>query len=155
EAALQAEARGAPHVASELYQLAATVTPPEDKYRALRRRRLSAGNLFAAGDARGARELNEAMLAELEPGPARVETLYAISYMSWNDLPRVRKFLERTLEEASANDPLLPEILADLAWVKLIGEPSSALTLARSAVALAEAGDNPFSLRNALSVQAL
>ena len=72
EAAAQAEARGAPHVASELYQLAATVTPPEDQERSWLRRHMSAGNLFAAGDARGARELNESILEELEPGPARM-----------------------------------------------------------------------------------
>jgi DNA-binding CsgD family transcriptional regulator len=155
EAAAQAEARGAPHVAFELYQLAATMTPAGDRERAWRRRRLSAGNLFAAGDVRGARDLNEAMLAELEPGPTRAQTMYAISYMSWNDGPRVKALLERTLEEVGESDPLRAQILADLAWVELDRDPRSALPLACSAVALADVGDDPFALRNALSVQAL
>jgi DNA-binding CsgD family transcriptional regulator len=155
EAAVQAEARGAPHVASELYQLAATVTPPEDHDRSWLRRHLSAGNLFAAGDVRGARERNESILETLEPGPARAQTLYAISYMSWNDLPRVKTLLERTLEEVGESDPLRAQILADLAWVELDADPRSALPLARSAVALAGAGDDPFALRNALSAQAI
>ena len=60
EAAAQAEARGAPHVAAELYQLAATMTPAEDQGAILAASSPdAAGNLFAAGDARGARELNE------------------------------------------------------------------------------------------------
>ena len=155
EAAIQAETRGAPHVASELYQLAATMTPPEDTEGAWVRRRLSAGNLFAAGDVRGARDMNEAMLAELKPGPMRAQILYAISFMSWNDGPRVTALLERAREEIGESDPLRAQILADLAWLELDRNPRSALPLARSAVALAGAGDDAFALRNALGVQAL
>ncbi len=156
EAAAQAEARGAPHVASELYQLAATVTPPEDQERSWLRRHMSAGNLFAAGDARGARELNESILEELEPGPARAQTIYAISFMSWNDLPRVNILLERALEESTDDGPLRALILGDLAWVAFDAcDPTSALQRARSAVEAAGTVHDPFSLRNALAVSAM
>jgi DNA-binding CsgD family transcriptional regulator len=156
EAAVQAEARGAPHVASELYQLAATVTPPEDTDRSWFRRHLSAGNLFAAGDVRGARERNESILESLEPGPARAQTLYAISYMSWNDVARAKALLERALEESVEDDVLKAQILADLAWAELDAcDPTAALPWARSAVALAEVVNDPFALRNALTVLAM
>ena len=156
EAAAQAEARGAPHVASELYQLAATVTPPEDRDRSWLRRHLSAGNLFAAGDVRGARERNESILETLEPGPARAHTLYAISYMSWNDVARAKALLERALEESAEDDVLTSQILADLAWAEFDAcDPTSALPWARSAVALAEGVKDPFALRNALAILAM
>jgi DNA-binding CsgD family transcriptional regulator len=156
EAAAQAEARGAPHAASELYQLAATVTPPEDRDRSWLRRHLSAGNLFAAGDVRGARERNESIIGTLEPGPARAHTLYAISYMSWNDVARAKALLERALEESAEDDVLTAQILADLAWAAFDAcDPTSALPWARSAVALAEVVKDPFALRNALAVLAM
>jgi DNA-binding CsgD family transcriptional regulator len=156
EAATQAEARGAPLAASELYQLAATLTPPEDKERSWLRRHLSGGNLFAAGDARGARELNESMLEELEDGPAKARTLYAISVMSWNDVVRAKEFLERALEQPLEDEVLRAQILADLAWAELDScDAVSALPWARSAVTLADAVNDPFSRRNALTVLAM
>jgi len=75
EAAVHAEARGAPLAAAELYQLAAAITPPEETERSRLRRQGSAANLFAAGDVHGARELNERLLTELMPGPGRAHTL--------------------------------------------------------------------------------
>jgi hypothetical protein len=104
QAAKDAEARGAPTSAAELYQLAATVTPPETIER-LRRRRFGAlGNLWAAGDIGGARDLNERMLAELEPGQGRAYTLYIMASVSWNDVIRVTSLLTRALDEAG-DDP--------------------------------------------------
>ena len=151
-----AVARGAPLAAAELYRLAATTTPREES-EGLRLRRLrSAQALFAAGDARGARELNERMLAESMPGPARAQTMYSVSFMSWNDLPRVKGLLEQALEEVGGHDYIRGLILGDLAWVEFDAcNPTSAIPWARAAVELADEVNEPFVLRNALAVLAM
>jgi len=156
QAAVHAEARGAPLAAAELYQLAARITDPVETDRSRLRRQGSAANLFAAGDARGARELNERLLAELVPGPARAQTLYAISFMSWNDLPRVKGLLERALEEVGDNRHLRALILGDMAWVEFEAcNPTSAIPWANAAVELAEEVNEPLALRTALAVRAM
>ena len=144
EAGDHAVARGAPLAAAELYRLAATTTPPEET-EALRLRRLrSAQTLFAAGDTRGARELNEQMLAESTPGPARAHTMYSLSFMSWNDLPRVKGLLERALEEVGDDDYIRGLILGDLAWVELDAcNPTSAIPWAQAAIELANERERP------------
>ena len=156
EAGGHAVARGAPLAAAELYRLAATITPPEDP-EGLRLRRLrSAQALFAAGDTRGARELNERILAESMPGPARAQTMYSLSFMSGNDLPRVKGLLEQALEEVGENDYIRGLILADLAWVAFDScDPTSAITWARAALELADEMNDPFVLRSALAVLAM
>ncbi len=155
EAALHAQARGAPLSAAELSQLAAAITPPEETERSHHRRRASAGNLFAAGDARGARELNERMVAELGPGAARARSLYAISFMSWNDVRRVKGLLEQALEEVGEDRYFRALILADMAWVEFEAcDPRSAIPWADAAVELADEANEPFALRHALSVRA-
>ena len=156
EAGDHAVARGAPLAASEVYRLAATITPREET-EGLRLRRLrSAQTLFAAGDTRGARELNELMLAESMPGPARARTMYSLSFMSWNDLPRVKELLEQALEEAGEDDYIRGLILGDMAWVEFGScDPTSAIPWAQAAVELADALNDPFVLRNALAVLAM
>jgi DNA-binding CsgD family transcriptional regulator len=155
-AGAHAVARGAPRAASEAYRLAATITPIEEP-EGLRLRRLrSAQTLFAAGDTRGARELNERMLAESIPGPARARTMYSFSFMSWNDLPRVKGLLEQALDEAGEDDYIRGLILGDLAWVEFGAcDPASAVPWARAAVELAEEANEPFVLRSALAVLAM
>jgi len=155
EAGVRAVARGAPLAAAELYRLAAKATPPAET-EALRLRHLrSAQTLFAAGDTRAARELNERMLAEAEPGPARAQTMYSFSFMSWNDVPRVKGLLEQALEEVGTNHYIRGLILGDLAAVELKAcDPSSAIRWARVAVELADEANEPFVLRNALAVLA-
>jgi DNA-binding CsgD family transcriptional regulator len=152
----RAVARGAPLAAAELYRLAATNTPPEET-EGLRLRRLrSAQTLFAAGDTRGARELIERMLAESIPGPARAQTMYSLSFMSGNDLPRVKGLLEQALEEVGENDYIRGLILADLAWVELDGcDPMSAIPWAQAALGLADQMNDPFVVRSALAVLAM
>ena len=90
-AAKEAEARGAPVAAAELFQLAASVTPMELMEPLRRRRQGASGNLWAAGDVGGARDLSERSLAGLEPGPGRAQTLYMMASTSWNDVSRVRE----------------------------------------------------------------
>ena len=156
EAGDHAVARGAPLAAAELYRLAATVTPPEET-EGLRLRRLrSAQTLFAAGDTRGARKLIERMLAESMSGPARAQTMYSLSFMSGNDLPRVKGLLEQALEEVGENDYIRGLILADLAWVEFDScDPTSAIPWAQAALELADEMNDPFVLRSALAVLAM
>lgn len=156
EAAEHAMTRGAPLAAAELYRLAATITPPEETEWSLARRQRSALSLFTAGDTRGARELSERILAETVPGPATARVLYAISFMSWNDLPWVKGLLERALEEVGEDRYFRALILGDLAWVEFEAcNPTSAIPWAHAAVELADEADEPFALRNALAVQAM
>jgi len=156
QAALHAQARGAPLAAAELFQLAARITDPGETDRSRLRRQGSAANLFAAGDAHGARELNERLLTELMPGPGRAHTLYAISFMSWNDLLRVKALLEQALEEVGEDDYIRGLILGDLAWVEFEAcNPTSAIPWAQAAVELAGELNDPFVLRHALAVLAM
>jgi len=156
EAGDRAVARGAPLAAAELYGLATTITPPGE-IEGLRLRRLrSAQALFAAGDTGGARELNERMLAEATPGPARAQTMYSVSFMSWNDLPRVKELLEQAIEEVGKDDYIRGLILGDLAWVEFDScDPTSAIPWAQAALELSDEGNHPFVLRNALAVLAM
>ncbi len=155
EAGEHAVARGAPLAAAELYRLAASITPREEGQGLLLRRLRSAQALFAAGDARGARELNEQMLTDSTPGPARAQTMYSVSFMSWNDLPRVKGLLLQALEEVGENRYIRGLILGDLAWVELGAcDPTSAIPWARAAVELADESNEPFVLRNALGALA-
>jgi len=150
EAGGHAVARGAPLAAAELYRLAASITPREEGQGLLLRRLRSAQALFAAGDARGARELNEQMLTDSTPGPARAQTMYSVSFMSWNDLPRVKGLLLQALEEVGENRYIRGLILGDLAWVELGAcDPTSAIPWARAAVEPADVSNEPFVLRNA------
>jgi DNA-binding CsgD family transcriptional regulator len=156
EAGDRAVDRGAPLAAAELYRLAATLTPKEE-IEGLRLRRLrSAQTLFAAGDTRGARGLIERMLAESTPGPGRAQTMYSVSFMSWNDVPRVKGLLEQALEEVGKDHYIRGLILGDLAWLELKAcDPTSAIPWARAAVELADEPNDAFVLRNALAVLAI
>ncbi|MEX0755062.1 MAG: AAA family ATPase [Actinomycetota bacterium] len=155
EAGDRAVARGAPLGATELYGLAATLTPPQEADSLQMRRLRSAQTLFAAGDTRGARELVEQILAETVPGLVRAQTMYSLSFMSWNDLPRVKGLLELAFEEIDGNGYIRGLILADLAWVELGAcDPASALPWAKAAVELAEEVNDPFLLRSALAALA-
>jgi DNA-binding CsgD family transcriptional regulator len=155
-AAVQARARGAPQVAAELSELALTATPPDDSVARQRRMQTQAGNLFDAGDPRRAREIIEALIPRLEPGPARAEALFMLSSFAWKDLRRVSELLHQALAETQG-ESLRSQILSDLAWVGLdMGELAIASDRAQAAVAVAERlKDDAYPLRHALSILAL
>ncbi len=155
-AAVQARARGAPQVAAELSELAVTATPVDDVDARQRRMQMQAGNLFDAGDPHRGREIIEALIPRLEPGPARAEALYMLSSFAWKDLRRVSELLHQALAEADG-ESLRSQILSDLAWVGLdMGELGIATDQAEAAVTVAEAlKDDPYPLRHALSILAL
>jgi len=156
QAAQHAEARGAPTAAAELYQLAATITPPETIEPLRRRRQGELGNLWAAGDIGGARDLQERLLAELAPGPGRAYTLYGMASSSWNDVTRVRSLLTRALEEVGDDRLTRAYINAELAWAALWAcQPELAISCADAALENADELDEPGLLRATLSVKAM
>ena len=154
--AVQARARGAPDAAAQLSELAVKATPVDDLRSLQRRTQLQAGNLFDAGDPRRARELLEALVPMLAPGPARAEALFGLSLFAWKDLGRVSSLLEQALSEAEEGY-LRSQILSDLAWVGLdMGELDIASERAETASEIAESlADDPYTLRHALSILAL
>ncbi len=68
EAARHARQRGAPLAAAELFELAASLTPPSSD-QILTRELMAASNLFDAGDAEGARVMVEDLAAAPRAGP--------------------------------------------------------------------------------------
>jgi hypothetical protein len=112
-AAVQARARGAPQVAAELSELAVTATPIEDFDARQRRTQMQAGNLFDAGDPRRGREIIEALIPRLEPGPARAEARFMLSSFAWKDLRRVSELLHQALAEADGMSLRSREISLD------------------------------------------
>jgi DNA-binding CsgD family transcriptional regulator len=156
QAALAAEARGAPTAAAELFQLAATLTPPETVERLRWRRHGVVGNLWAAGDIVGARNLQQRLLAELEPGPPRAHVLYRMASNSWDDVTRVTSLLTRALDEVGDDRLTHAHILTELAWAALWAcDPQTSTAWADAAFDIAEALNDSLPLRTALAVKAM
>ncbi len=152
-AAVHAETRGAPSAAAELNQLAARVTPPESTARLHLLLHRAAGNLYAAGDVSGARELVEQLLIALGHEPGTSSTLYLLANMSWNDLPRVTELLMRALDEVGDDDAVRARILGDLSWAALSRcDPVSSVRWGDAALELAP---DPAGLRFALTARAM
>jgi DNA-binding CsgD family transcriptional regulator len=155
-AALQAEARGAPSVASDLYELAATLTPPGEGPPLYRRRFGAAGNLWAAGDIVGAHALNERLLEVAESGPERAHALYIMASESWNDVPRVIELLMRALGEVDEDRLTRSMILQDRAWAAIWAcDPRAAISWADASLEVAETLDEAVPHRQALSAKAM
>jgi DNA-binding CsgD family transcriptional regulator len=156
QAAEHAQARGAPTAAAELYQLAATITPPETIERLRWRRHGVVGNLWAAGDIVGARHLQQRLLDELEPGPARAHVLYRMASVSWNDVTRVTSLLTRALDEVGDDRLTHAHILTELAWAALWAcDPSRSSSWADSALEFAEGLNDSLPVRTALAIKAM
>jgi DNA-binding NarL/FixJ family response regulator len=154
-AAEHAEARGAPTAAAELYQLAASVTRSGAIER-LRRSHGVSGNLWAAGDIRGARDLSQRLLDEQGPGPDRAYTLYLMASESWNDVTRVTTLLIRALEEVGDDRLTRAWVLGELAWSALWScDAASSVSWADAALEVAEELQEPRSLRTALAIKAM
>jgi DNA-binding CsgD family transcriptional regulator/tetratricopeptide (TPR) repeat protein len=154
EAARHARDRGASVAAAELLELAARRTPAESAL-SIRRRRDAAVNLFDAGDAEGARAQLGGLLEGLEPGPERARALFSLSFMSWNDLPRVSGLLSEALAQVGNDRGLHARVLADTAWSEYQAcRPHVAADTARAALELAESIGDAFATRHSLSILA-
>lgn len=153
-AAVHAIDRGALLAAAELYELAATRTPPPSDL--IRVRRLAAAEaLFDAGDAVRAREMVEDIIGGSDPGPERADTLRILAVMSWNDLERIAGLLAQALDEVNDQAALRSLILSEMAWAELEAcRPTTSSDLGREALALAESLHEPFHERLALKALA-
>lgn len=152
EAARHARQRGAPLAAAELFELAASLTPPSSDL-ILTRKLMAASNLFDAGDAEGARVMVEDLLPRLERGSARAAALRVLAIMSWNDVHRVSELTTQALVEVGDDDDLRARILSEMAWAQFEGcRPAVAAHLARRSLMLAEPIGHPLPQRLALSI---
>jgi DNA-binding CsgD family transcriptional regulator len=105
-AAEAARARGAPHAAADLAELARAHTPVDDEPARIRRTRALADHLVEAGECNAARHVLEAMVAAQQPGPERARTRVALASVAYEDegVAVMRAILWQALEEA-AGDP--------------------------------------------------
>jgi DNA-binding CsgD family transcriptional regulator len=156
DAAHQAELRGAPSAAADLFQLATSLTPSEDAERHARRMYGAVGNMWAAGDTGGARALNGRYLETIEPGSSRAYATYLMASMSWNDLPRTTGLLMRGLDESGDDLFTRASVLQDLAWASMWGaDLATAVSWADAAIELGEALNESMPLRQGLAAQAM
>jgi len=117
QAAHAAASRGAPDVAAELAELAATLTP-DDRLPARWRRSVGAsGYLFRAGDTARARRELEALVPEMPAGRDRAEALLVLATILAYDEgePVAAAMLEQALGEASASRALQARIHLEVA----------------------------------------
>jgi DNA-binding CsgD family transcriptional regulator len=143
QAALTAAARGAPDVAAELAELAATLTPL-DRLPARWRRRTDAGAyLFRAGDTARARRHLEALVEEMPAGRDRAEALLVLAeILSYDEgEPVAVPVLERALGEAAASRVLQARIHIEIARVYF--DLSYAARHAETGLALAQLAGDP------------
>ncbi len=135
-AADAARARGAPAAAAELVELAIGLggNTPSRRVRA-------AEHHFKAGDADRARALLESAIDELRTGPLRGIALNLMAGISmYNDtFGEAAALLERALDDAETNPPLLVQTLLSLTFAQgMSGKFDQSLQNARQAVSHAE-----------------
>src|SRR5215831_3190181 len=151
QAAHAAAARGAPEVAAELAELAATLTP-QDRLPARWRRRVDAGGyLFRAGDTARARRDLEALVAEMPAGRDRAEALLVLATIVSYDVgePVATSMLEQALGEASASRVLQARIHIEIAKLS-VSDLSYAARHAEAGLALAQLAGDPGLAREVL-----
>jgi DNA-binding CsgD family transcriptional regulator len=107
-AASRAESRGAPPAAAELYERAAALTPSDADRDRLRRTSLAAFCTFQSGDGRRARELLDAVVSELGPGPDRAAALISLARVRSydDDLRAAERLFRQALDEAGDDNEL-------------------------------------------------
>ena len=150
-AAAAAAARGAPAVAAELFELAASLTPDGDPIRE-RRRLDSARQLAFAGDARAARALLEQLAESMPPGMDRSDALSQLGRLREDDLGAAAALMRRALAEADADLCRTADIHMALSDVALAtGDQALALAEANQALSDAEAAGDPALLASSLA----
>lgn len=144
EAARIAEHRGAPTVAAELLELAASLTPA-DLADDAHRRMLGAGRLLGvAGETRAAAAVFTQLAATTQAGPRRAEV---IAHLAWNgedDIEGSTAMFEQALAEAGDAPALCAKIHSFLSdfWA-IRGEPERARAEAYHALDFAEQAGDP------------
>jgi DNA-binding CsgD family transcriptional regulator len=142
-AAEQAAARGAPTTASELYDLAAQLTPDDPAL--VRRRRFAAAKCHRlAGDELRAAAVMEQLLTEVPHGVERADLLFELALNLAAAPQALIELLDEALEEASDDDVLLARILGYRGWIRLFqADIRAALPDARAALEKSERVGDP------------
>jgi DNA-binding CsgD family transcriptional regulator len=118
EAALAAQARGAPAAAAELAEQALRLTPRSEVTDARRRLLLAADRYFIAGDTVRATALLGRARAEATPGVERAAVLVELGDVMWDSEPQEAEALYlQALAEAEGDDALEARIHRTLAEV--------------------------------------
>jgi DNA-binding CsgD family transcriptional regulator len=141
DAAHRVRGRGVPAAAAELYELAESLTPPEQTADRRRRRFDQARCLFEAGESQEARRLLEAQIAGLEPGPERARSLQLLGQIvgrsaSWRE---ALVSATQALAEPGGDDGLRAAIERDIAFCHVcLGDLGSSIQHVTVAAELAE-----------------
>ncbi len=152
DAAGMAERRGAPGVAGQLLELAASLTPGDQADDA-HRRLIDAGRLLAlAGETRAAAAVWQNLAAIAAPGPLHAEVLAHLGWNSEDDFEASIRLLEQALAEAGGTPALCANIHLYLSdhWA-IRGDSSRALAEGHQAVAYAERAGDPVLLASTLA----
>lgn len=151
EAARTAAARGAPSVAAELFELAASLTASTDPMR--QRRQLdSARQLAFAGDTGAARALLEQLVVAMPPGADRSDALSQLGLLREDDLDLATTLMRRALAEAAGDLCRTADIHMAISDIALAtGDQKAALAEAQQALSDAEAAGDPALLASSLA----
>jgi ATP/maltotriose-dependent transcriptional regulator MalT len=156
-AAREALARGAPEAAAELFEMARSLTPPEQAEEAGRRLADAGMAHFAAGDAPTSRSLLEEAVRLAPPGRHRAEALYQIGMVEATETgwPVAVASFERGLPEAVDAPDLRRSLEQGLGYASLfMGNLKRSEEHASAALEIAEELNDPVALAESLSALA-
>jgi DNA-binding CsgD family transcriptional regulator/Cdc6-like AAA superfamily ATPase len=157
DAARQAQARGAPEVAADLWEESRRLTPVDAGDDRWRRTIGEAECRFGAGDPHRATTLLEELVATATSAPRRAEALRRLGLIRYHEdsYSAAADLFRDALREAAGDAPLEALIHADLAWAGLMyGDFPAALDHARSALKLAEQLGDQTAVADALTAVA-
>jgi DNA-binding CsgD family transcriptional regulator len=142
-AARTAADRGAPAVAAELFELAASLTPNMDTAGARDRRLAAASQLALAGETRAAATAFELLIGEFPAGPQRAAALHGLGGLRQDDFAAGMALLMQARAEAGDDPARTADIQLGISNIFLRqGDRPRALAAAKDALAEAErAGD--------------
>jgi DNA-binding CsgD family transcriptional regulator len=142
-AARTAAGRGAPAVAAELFELAASLTPKMDTAGARDRRLAAASQLALAGETRAAATAFERLIGEFPAGPQRAAALHGLGGLRQDDFAAGMALLKQARAEAGGDPARTADIQLGISNIFLRqGDRPQALAAAKDALADAErAGD--------------
>jgi DNA-binding CsgD family transcriptional regulator len=128
-AAARARARAAPDAAADLLEQALRLTPPSHARARHRRSLAAAEDYFYAGDRGRARDLLDALIAELPQGALRVDALRLLAELRSNDdsVPAAVPLLEEALALAGADAQRRARVELGLSYAYLnLGDAAAA-----------------------------
>ncbi len=138
QAAEAAAARGGAEAAAELFELAATLTPPELSDNRARRRLESARHGSLIGDVNRARSILQDLVDSSPPGALRASALVLLAEVE-ADSELARELCERALQEVGTDSRVLADVHRELAeHLMILGDLRLALEHARIGARFAE-----------------